>query len=120
MSSSEAKYVAVSELCKVILYVQQILNFIGINPKLPIQVKIDNIGAIQMTRNNISGTGTRHINYRYQFCRELLGSLIDLVFVRSEDNQADIVTKNVGGKEHNKHASKLLSEIPNHLLKSNE
>ena len=80
LSSSEAEYAGASELYKEILYVKQILNFIGIYPKLPIEVQVDNIGAIQMARNNIGGAGTRHVNYRYQFSRELQGSLIDLVF----------------------------------------
>ena len=112
---SEAEYVGVTELCKEILYVKQILNFMGIDPTLHIPLKIDNIGTIQMARNNKSGTGTRHVNYHYHFCRELQGSLIDLVFVKSEDNETDILTKNIGRKEHCKHAPKLVSNITDHI-----
>ena len=65
-----------------------------------------------MARNNSSGTGTKHVNFRYHFCRELHGSVIELFFVKSEDNEADILTKNERKIEHDKHAPKWVSEIP--------
>ena len=116
VSSSEAEYVSVSELVKDIMYVKQIVNFVGIEVELPIPIYIDNIGAIHMARNNTGGGGTRHVNYRYNFCREVHGTLIQLHFVRSEDNEADILTKNPTKAEHEKHATKFVSAIPDYLL----
>jgi len=117
LSSSEAEYVSVSELVKEIMFTLQILELLHIQVELPIKIYIDNIGAIFMARNNSSGPGTCHVNYRYNYCRELHGSLIELIFIRSENNEADIFTKNVTKKEHERHAPKLVSEIPPNLLR---
>ena len=83
LSSAEAEYISVSELVKEILFVMKILETLNVYVELPIKIQIDNIGAIHMARNNIGGPGTRHVNFRYHFCRELHGKLIELVFVRS-------------------------------------
>jgi uncharacterized protein (DUF1697 family) len=60
-------------------------------------------------------TGTRHVNHRYNYCREVHGSLIELIFVRSEENEADILTKNPTKEEHERHAKKWVSKVPNEL-----
>ena len=65
MSSSEAKYVAMSEAVKEIRFVYYVLESLGISVKLPITVRTDNIGAILMAENSSSGVCTRHINTRY-------------------------------------------------------
>ena len=36
----------------------------------------DNQGAINMVRNNASGAGTRHVNTRFHFVRELHDDII--------------------------------------------
>ena len=46
LSSSEAEYVAISEVCTEIMFIKTILSFLGIEIKRPIQVNCDNIGAI--------------------------------------------------------------------------
>ena len=46
LSSSEAEYVAISELVKEIQYVLQILESMKIKVKFPVKVYVDNIGAI--------------------------------------------------------------------------
>ena len=66
-----------------------------------------------MARNNASGPGARHVNFRYHFCRELHGTLIELIFVKSEENEADILTKNVRQDEFTRHANKWVSPVPN-------
>jgi hypothetical protein len=40
------------------------------------------------------------------------------VFVKSEDNEADILTKNPTKVEHEKHSKKLVDKIPEELLGS--
>ena len=117
LSSSEAEYVGASELVKDIMFVLQILETLGIVVELPINVYMDNIGAIQMARNNQSGTATRHINFRYYYCREVHGTLIRLIFVRSEENESDILTKNSTKQEFEHHAPKLIEEVPLHLIR---
>ena len=51
LSSSEAEYVVLSEAAKEIKFVHQLLLSIGIQVKLPIVVRVDNVGAIFMSKN---------------------------------------------------------------------
>ena len=67
LSSSEAEYAAMSEAVKENRFVYYLLENLGISVKLPINVRIDNIGAIFMVENASSGVRTRHIDTRYHF-----------------------------------------------------
>jgi hypothetical protein len=49
-----------------------ILESLGISVKLPIIVRIDNIGAIFMAENASSGVCTRHIDTRYHLFESIL------------------------------------------------
>ena len=54
LSSTDAEYMAVSEVAMEILYIVGILNFLGVEVKYPIEVNVDNIGAVYLSkkRNN--------------------------------------------------------------------
>ena len=120
VSSSEAEFVAASELVKEIMFVIQILEHIGIEVELPVKIYIDNIGSIYMARNNTSITGTKHVRHRFCFCREVHGTLIELIFVRSEDNTADLMTKNLVELLYTKHSLKLVGLVPWSLVPKNK
>lgn len=49
LSSSEAEYVAISEVCAEILFIKQVLEFLNVFVTLPIEVMVYNIGAIFLT-----------------------------------------------------------------------
>ena len=51
LSSSEAEYVAVSEVCTEILFIKTITDFLGLEVELPITIFCDNIGAIYIAHN---------------------------------------------------------------------
>jgi len=105
LSSTEAEYVAISEVATEILYVAGILKFLGIPLEYPITVNVDNIGAIYLTKNATTGSRTKHVDTRYHFVREYVeDGIIKVVFVRSEDNHADIFTKNLPGTLYNQHS----------------
>ena len=112
LSSAEAEHCDVTELVKEIMFVKQILDFLKINVKLPMPVHIDNIGAIQLVRNNTANTGTRHMNIKLHFVRDLHGKLVEYIYIRSENNTAGILTKNPTRAEYERHAPKLVAEIP--------
>jgi hypothetical protein len=58
LSSSEAEYVAMSEVVKEVKFMYYLLRDIGIEVKLPIIVKTDNFGAMFMVQNSSSGVIT--------------------------------------------------------------
>ena len=51
LSSSEAEFVALSEAAKEVKFVYQLMMSISLKVRLPIVIRVDNIGAIFMSRN---------------------------------------------------------------------
>ena len=112
LSSSEAEYVAMSEAVKEIRFIYFILKDIGIKVELPIVVKTDNVGALFMSQNSSTGVRSRHVDTRYHFIRENVeDGIVRVEFVRSNDNDSDIFTKNVNQEMYEKHAMKFLGSI---------
>jgi hypothetical protein len=64
--------VAISEAVKEIKFIYYLLRVIGIEVKLPIIVKTDNVGAIFMAQNSSFSVRTRNVNTRYHFVQENL------------------------------------------------
>ena len=52
LSTTEAEYVAVSEVVKEIKFLYQMLRRMEINVPLPMKVQVDNVGAIWLTNNS--------------------------------------------------------------------
>ena len=108
LSSTEAEYMAVSEVAMEILYIAGILQFLGIKPSYPIEVQVDNIGAIYLSKTATTGSRTKHIDTRYHFVRDYIeDGILKVVFVRSAENIADIFTKNLNGEQFRKHEESL-------------
>jgi len=108
LSSTEAEYMAISEVAMEILYIVGILKFLGVPLKYPIEVNVDNIGAVYLAKNATTGNRTKHIDTRYHFVREYIeDGIVKVVFVRSEANDADIFTKNLNADTFNKHCNSI-------------
>jgi hypothetical protein len=109
--SLEAEYMAISEITKDILFVKQILEFLRTTINYPIMVKIDNIGAIYMAKNETSNHQTKHINTHYHFVKELIDvGFIKVELVRSKNNDSNIVMNNLGCKLFKKHSKTFMVE----------
>jgi hypothetical protein len=122
LSSTEAEYVAVSEVAKEILFAKQVLESMGIDLTYPIVIKCDNVGAIYLANNHSVGQRTKHIDTRRHFVREYIeDGVFKIIFVKSGDNDADIMTKNTTEELYNKHASKNVEDIEagDHILVNN-
>jgi ketol-acid reductoisomerase len=107
LSSTEAEYVAMSETVKEVKFIYYLLRDIGIEVKLPIIVKTDNVGAMFMAQNSSSGVRTRHVDTRYHFVRH---GIIKIEFIKSIENQSDIFTKNVTQEIYERYVEKFLEE----------
>ena len=70
---------------------------------------MDNIGAIFMSENVTTSNWTKHVDVRYNYVKEYVeDGFIEIVFVRSEDNRADVFTKNVSKDIYNNHKSTMI------------
>jgi UPF0716 family protein affecting phage T7 exclusion len=61
-----------------------LLKDIGIEMTLPIVVKTDNIGALFMSQNSLTGVRSRHVDTRHHFIRENVDDgIVKVEFVKS-------------------------------------
>ena len=110
-SSTETEWIALSEAVKDILFLKYLFKSMHIRVQTPITVRVDNLGAVFMSTNVTTSTRTKHVDIRSKFVREYVqDGTIKIIFVRSEENDSDIMTKNLGSLLHSKHAMKLVSE----------
>ena len=99
LSTTEAEYMALSEGVKELKFIVQLLQTMNSTVELPITVHVDNVGAIWLSNTRNTGDRTKHIDIRTSSGKEYRedGKII-IKFVKSEDNEADIFTKNT--KQH--------------------
>jgi hypothetical protein len=110
-SSTEAEYIAMSNVCKEIMFIIQLLQQMKLKVNLPAILNVDNMGAIYLSSSQMSSQRTKHIDIRHHGMKEYIeDGFIKVVFVRSEDNDSDIFTKNLGYDLHNKHSNKFLKK----------
>ena len=110
LSSTEAEYVAISEVVTEIIFVRNLLKFLEVKVDEPVQINVDNIGAIYMAGNACSGSRTKHVDTRFHYVRELIEQgVVQVNFVKSENNDADMFTKNLSKEIFLKHGRKLMS-----------
>ena len=111
LSSSEAEIYACSDAAKEIKFVAQVLTTMGLNIKLPIIVRMDNVGAIFMAENVSVSQRTKHIDLRTKFLTQYIEEgFIKIIFVKSAENVSDGFTKNVTGEIYENHLNKFVEE----------
>ena len=79
--------------------------------KLPIYFEVDNHAAVDLVNGWSIGGGTKHMEVRVMFIRELKESGdLKVKWVSTHENEADIFTKNVDKETFEKHVSKMMRE----------
>ena len=109
LSSTEAEFNAIGEICIEISFIKNIVEFMGITIELPITVFCDNVGAIFMSYNAKTSPRTKHVAIKRLFVREFIedGDII-IKFVRSENNDSDIWSKNTSVATFERHSNKFM------------
>ena len=107
LSTTEAEYMALSEVVKELKFIVQLLQTMNIEVKLPITVYVDDVGAIRLSNNRTTSDRTKHIDIRTAFVQEYQedGKII-IKFVKSEENEADIFAKNTTNVIFSNHQKK--------------
>ena len=104
MSTTEAELVALADCAIELLYVMSVLRFIGYDISGPVSVETDNKGAYDLCHRYSSAQHTRHIDRKLFKMRELRGArLVDVKFVPTDDNSADMFTKILTRQPFEKH-----------------
>ncbi|GJX50194.1 hypothetical protein Tco_0277039 [Tanacetum coccineum] len=95
ISTTKAEYVFAGKACQQALWMKQALIDYGHTPRLKtFLVKWDIKGAIDLSKNPVQHSRTKHIEIRHHFLRDnVQKGNISIEKVASEDNIADIFTK---------------------------
>nr|GEW56764.1 hypothetical protein [Tanacetum cinerariifolium] len=94
--STEAEYIAFSGCCAQILWMRLQLTDYGLGfNKIPMYC--DNKSVISLCFNNVQHSRSKHIDIRYHFIKEHVKNMvIELYFVNTEYQMADLFTKALG------------------------
>ena len=95
LSTFVAVYVALGDAVNELLFLRQVWRFMIPGKGMPcFPVFEDNEGALQLSKNPVSNSNSKHVDVRHHFLRELVRQGdISVNHVRSEYQHADILTK---------------------------
>ncbi|GJV01300.1 hypothetical protein Tco_1334869 [Tanacetum coccineum] len=96
ISSMEAEYIALSGCCAQVLWMRSELTDYGLGfNKIPMYC--DNKSAIALCCNNVQHSRSKHIDIIFHFIKEQVeNEVVELYFVNTEYQLADIFTKALG------------------------
>lgn len=97
LSTTEAEYMAVGEVTKEVLWIKNMISELHLEVPLPVTIHEDNNGCLNLSKNPVHHSRTKHIDIRHHFLRDHVQSGdITLRAIRSQDMIADMLTKNLG------------------------
>ncbi|MCO5594202.1 hypothetical protein L7F22_048227 [Adiantum nelumboides] len=103
----EAEYVAALEACKEANWLGRLVTDLGIKEETPM-LHCDSQSAIQLARNSVYHSKTKHVDVKYHFIREMVeDKQVQLVKVHTTDNPTDLLTERLPGESFS-HCRKLL------------
>ena len=105
ISSMEAEYMAAFFAVQEVVWLKGVLSEMDLDYGQPVPLLIDNQSAIRLAKNPMYHKRSKHIEIKWHWLREKVGELnvVELVYVRSTDNTADIFTKALGVELHTTH-----------------
>ncbi|GAB2265831.1 hypothetical protein Dimus_037849 [Dionaea muscipula] len=94
LSSSEAEYVAVAAAVSHCIWLRQLLEELHLVQQQPTEIGVDNQSAIAIAKNPVYHDRSKHIDVRFHFLRDSVANgVVKLVYVKTQDQLADILTK---------------------------
>ena len=99
-STTHAEYYALYEVTIEVEWLIQLLTELrqGHLVQKPVKIHVDNMGAIKLALKKENSERTKNINVKFHYIRQLVKQgVIELVHVKSNMNQADLLTKPLVG-----------------------
>ena len=108
LSNAEADFRGMEKgLCE-LLWLRNLLTEVGFPPRSAINLLCDNKAAIDIPHNPIQHDCTKHVEVDRHFIKQNLEEkIIQFPFVKSEDQLADILTKEISSRNFNDSLDKL-------------
>jgi hypothetical protein len=93
LSTVEVEYIAVGSCCTQLLWMKTLLGDYGFSQDTMI-INCDNTSAINISKNPIQYSRTKHIDIKHHFLSDLVESeVVSLSFIPTENQLADILSK---------------------------
>ena len=110
--TSEAEYVALSEAVKGVLLLRQVQSFMKPSVRIgAVDVFEDNEGAIEPVVNTYTSLSTKYIDVKHLVRGTCDAGNVRVVYVRTEDQHADLFTKPLDIQKFYKHANTALNVV---------
>ena len=111
LSVTEAETIAVVQCVQEMIYCKKVLESIKLKVELPMIINTDNQGAVDLINGWSTTGGTKHMDVRVMFLRELKEQgVIRVEWISTNANESDIFTKNVDKEALSKHMKCFSSE----------
>ena len=93
LSTCEAEYISLANAVQEAKFLKQLCQDMNIVIK-DVVINVDNQGAINLAKNPVNHQRSKHIDIKYHFIRsEIQNGNVNLQYVPTDDNVADIFTK---------------------------
>ena len=100
LSSTEAEYRGAAIAACEVAWLNKLLHDFGLQVHRKVVLYCDNLSSIQLARNPVFHARTKHIKVHYHFIQEkVLSGEIDLEYVNTKEQVADIFTKALGAEK---------------------
>jgi phage anti-repressor protein len=97
LSTEEAEYIAAENCCTQLLWMKKLLCDYGFTQDTMV-IHCDNTSAINISKNLVQHSRTKHIDIWHHFIRDLVKSReVALMFIPTENQLANILTKPLDG-----------------------
>lgn len=105
LSTAESELASATACAQSMLYVMRVLESIGLQVELPMELEIDNQGAVLLANNWSVGGRTRHVEVRQYFLRDLKdANIVHPKWIPGDKMSSDLFTKNLDRPLFEKHA----------------
>jgi hypothetical protein len=113
LSSCEAEFVAACECTKEVVYLRQLLDFLGAPQGEGTPLWVDNNGAIHWSKDPVHHRKSKHVEVRFWYVRDQVEKgNINMMHVDSPENNADPFTKAVDRSTFHYLMGRIMSRRP--------
>jgi hypothetical protein len=96
LSVTEAELVAATECTQDMIRAKNVIESMELRVKLPMILRVDNRGAVDLVNNWSVGGRTRHVDVHYWYLRDLKEQgIVNVEWIGTEYQTADLFTKNL-------------------------
>jgi hypothetical protein len=108
LSTTESEYIAGVHAAKEAEWLRQLFEELRVERNGPMVLRCDNQSAIALCKDGKFHARTKHMDIRYHYIREqVVNKKIKVIYIPSNSNPADIMTKPLPRKSHEVHTVKL-------------